>query len=25
VMRAYDEGGGRCTYHVAYCRITRSR
>lgn len=23
VMRSYDEGGGRCTYHVAYARVTR--
>ncbi|MBB6124824.1 malonyl-ACP O-methyltransferase [Sphingobium subterraneum] len=23
VMRAYDAAGGRCTYHVAYCRVTR--
>lgn len=23
VMHAFDEGGGRCTYHVAYCRVTR--
>lgn len=23
VMRAYDQAGGRCTYHVAYCRVTR--
>lgn len=23
VMRAYDKAGGQCTYHVAYCRVTR--
>ncbi len=23
VMRSYDEGGGRCTYHVVYARVTR--
>lgn len=23
VMRSHDRGGGRCTYHVAYCRVTR--
>lgn len=23
VMRAYDEAGGTCTYHVAYARVTR--
>lgn len=24
VMRAYDKAGGQCTYHVAYCRVTRA-
>ncbi|MGE4409717.1 MAG: methyltransferase domain-containing protein [Sphingomonadales bacterium] len=24
VMRAFDEAGGRCTYHVAYCRVTNA-
>lgn len=23
VMRHYDAAGGLCTYHVAYCRVTR--
>lgn len=23
VMRAFDKAGGVCTYHVAYCRVTR--
>ncbi|MGE4429264.1 MAG: methyltransferase domain-containing protein [Sphingobium sp.] len=23
VMRSHDAAGGRCTYHVAYCRVTR--
>tara|TARA_R110000787_G_scaffold47372_5_gene114663 strand:+ start:298 stop:1092 length:795 start_codon:yes stop_codon:yes gene_type:complete len=23
VMHAFDEAGGLCTYHVAYCRVTR--
>ena len=23
VMRAFDMAGGTCTYHVAYCRVTR--
>lgn len=25
VMRAFDKDGGECTYHVAYCRVTRAR
>ena len=24
VMRAFDEAGGICTYHVAYCRVTKA-
>lgn len=24
VMRAFDKAGGQCTYHVAYCRVTRA-
>lgn len=24
VMHAFDERGGRCTYHVAYCRVTNA-
>lgn len=24
VMRAFDAAGGCCTYHVAYCRVTRA-
>ncbi|MCH4151475.1 MAG: malonyl-ACP O-methyltransferase BioC [Sphingobium sp.] len=24
VMRAYDDAGGTCTYHVAYCRVTQA-
>ncbi|OYW88833.1 MAG: hypothetical protein B7Z20_01590 [Sphingobium sp. 32-64-5] len=23
VMRSHDRAGGNCTYHVAYCRVTR--
>lgn len=25
VMRRFDDGGGHCTYHVAYVRVTRDR